>query len=104
MAPPANVKGTVQASGRDMPVIANRSPRKRRRLVNLKAPGRGPNQGAPNAESMNVYPFPFQGMWQPARHGHHPVWKIGIARRVGAWRVASTGTMGGNYQRKGRNR
>jgi hypothetical protein len=97
--PPSRVKGTVQTSGRDMPVIANR-PRKRKRLVNLRA-NRGPNQGAPNSDSMNQYPFPFQGTWQPARHGHHPVFKVGQARRVGAWRTAATGTMGGNQRRNG---
>jgi hypothetical protein len=96
--PPNSVKGTVQSSGRDMPVISNR-PRKRKRLVNLKNPRRGPNQGAPNAEGLNVYPFPFSGMWQPARHGHHPVFGVGKARRVGAWRTAATGTLGGNQGR-----
>lgn len=82
-----------------MPVLANKSRRRRKRLVNLQA-NRGPNQGAPNAESLNTYPFPFLGLHQPARHGHHPVWKVGTARRVGAWRTAATGTMGGNYYRK----
>jgi hypothetical protein len=83
-----NVQGTVR-----------RRKNNRIRLVNLKGTGRGPNQGAPNAESMNIYPFPFQGMWAPARHGHHPVFKVGTARRVGAWRVAATGTFGGNHLR-----
>jgi hypothetical protein len=96
--PPDRVSGTPQASGRDMPVIANR-PRKRRRLVNLKNKARGPNAGAPPSDSLNLYPFPFQGIWQPARHGHHPVFKVGQARRVGAWRTAATGTLGGNHQR-----
>lgn len=96
--PPANVKGIIQDSGRDMPVIANK-PRRRRRLVNLSS-NRGPNQGAPPSDTLNQYPFPFQGLWAPARHGHHPVFKVGIARRVGAWRRAGTGTMGGNQQRR----
>lgn len=95
--PPKGVSGTVTASGRDMPVIRNK-PRKRMRLVRLSA-NRGPNQGAPPSETMNQYPFPFQGIWAPARHGHHPVFQVGIARRVGAWRVAGTGTMGGNQQK-----
>jgi len=47
---------------------------------------------------MNIYPFPFAGMWQAARHGHHPVFGVGIARRVGAWRMGATGTMGGNFR------
>jgi hypothetical protein len=81
-----------------MPVISNR-PRRRKRLVNLKAQSRGPNQGAPNADSLNSYPFPFLGLWQPARHGHHPVFGVGRARRVGAWRTAATGTLGGNNKR-----
>jgi hypothetical protein len=96
--PPSRVKGVIQESGRDDPVLSNK-PRKRTRLVNLKS-NRGPNQGAPPAEHLNLYPFPFQGIWQPARHGHHPVFKVGIARRVGAWRTAATGTMGGNQQRR----
>jgi hypothetical protein len=96
--PPRNVSGTVQASGRDMPVIGNK-PRRRRRLVSLKNTARGPNQGAPNAEHLNVYPFPFQGLYAPARHGHHPVFGVGTARRVGAWRTAATGTLGGNHKR-----
>lgn len=94
--PPRNVSGTVSESGRDMPVIASR-PRRRRRLVNLKA-NRGPNQGAPPSEGLNLYPFPFQGMWMPARHGHHPVFGVGTARRVGAWRAAGSGTLGGNHK------
>lgn len=94
--PPSRVSGTVQASGRDMPVIKNR-PRRRQRLVNLKA-NRGPNQGAPPSSSLNQYPFPFQGLFQPARHGHHPVFGVGTARRVGAWRAAGTGTLGGNQK------
>src|SRR5262249_11518643 len=97
--PPARVKGVIQDSGRDMPVLPHR-PRKRMRLVNLSA-NRGANQGAPPSESLNLYPFPFQGMWMPARHGHQPVVGVGIARRVGAWRTAGTGTMGGNQQRRG---
>jgi hypothetical protein len=94
--PPRNVTGIIQDSGRDMPVLKNR-PRRRRRLVNLKA-NRGPNQGAPPSATLNQYPFPFQGLFQPARHGHYPVWGIGTARRVGAWRAAGTGTLGGNYK------
>lgn len=101
--PPSNVQGTPQASGRDMPVIGNRGSRRRRkRLVNLKNPQRGPNQGAPNAESLNTYPFPFLGLFAPARHGHHPVFGVGTARRVGAWRTAATGTLGGNHKRSGK--
>lgn len=92
---PSRVKGTKVNS----PVIANR-PRKRTRLVNLKNPMRGPNQGAPSSESMNIYPFPFQGLHVAAKHGHHPVWKVGLARRVGAWRTAGTGTLGGNKNRR----
>lgn len=99
--PPSNVKGVIQDSGRDMPVIGNRPGRRRRRLVNLSDSSRGPNQGAPNAASLNTYPFPFLGLWQPARHGHHPVFKVGIARRVGAWRMAGTGTLGGAHVKRG---
>jgi hypothetical protein len=77
----------------------NNKPRRRRRLVSLSA-NRGPNQGAPPSDTLNVYPFPFQGLWAPARHGHHPVFKVGMARRVGAWRAAGTGTLGGTYQRR----
>jgi hypothetical protein len=94
--PPRNVTGIIQDSGRDMPVLKNR-PRRRKRLVNLQA-NRGPNQGAPPSATLNQYPFPFQGLFQPARHGHYPVWGIGTARRVGAWRAAGTGTLGGNYK------
>lgn len=78
------------------PVIPNR-PRKRRRLVNLSA-NRGANQGAPPSNTLNQYPFPFQNLWVPARHGHYPVFGVGLARRVGAWRTAGTGTLGGNQQ------
>lgn len=94
--PPSRVKGVIQESGRDMPVIKNR-PRRRKRLVNLQA-NRGPNQGAPPSDTLNQYPFPFQGLFQPARHGHHPVFGVGTARRVGAWRTAATGTLGGNHK------
>jgi hypothetical protein len=97
--PPSNVSGTVPASGADMPVLPNK-PRKRKRLVNLSA-NRGPNQGAPPSDTINVYPFPFAGLFQPARHGHHPVFGVGTARRVAAWRTAATGTMGGNHKRSG---
>lgn len=90
---PSNVKGTE----RNMPVIANK-PRRRRRLVNLKA-NRGANQGAPPSDTLNQYPFPFQGVWSPARHGHHSVFTVGVARRVGAWRTAGTGTLGGSRRR-----
>jgi hypothetical protein len=95
---PSRVTGTRV----NMPAVQGVTrPRKRARirLVSLQNPARGKNQGAPNAESMNIYPFPFQGMWAPARHGHHPVFKVGTARRVGAWRVAATGTFGGNHLR-----
>jgi hypothetical protein len=95
--PPSNVSGTVPASGADMPVLPNK-PRKRKRLVNLSA-NRGPNQGAPPSDTLNQHPFPFAGLFQPARHGHHPVFGVGTARRVGAWRTAATGTMGGNHKR-----
>jgi hypothetical protein len=95
---PTRVKGIVQQSGRDSPVIPNKT-RKRTRLVNLKNPLRGPNQGAPPADTLNAYPFPFQGLYSPARHGHFPVTPVGAARRVGAWRAAGTGTLGGNYKR-----
>lgn len=94
--PPSRVSGTVQASGRDMPVLKNK-PRRRKRLVSLSS-NRGPNQGAPNSDALNVYPFPFQGLYRPARHGHHPVFGVGTARRVGAWRIAGTGTLGGNQK------
>jgi hypothetical protein len=79
--------------------VTRKAKRRRIRLVNLSGTRRGPNQGAPNAESLNIYPFPFQGLWAPARHGHHPVFKVGTARRVGAWRTAATGTLGGNHRR-----
>lgn len=98
--PPSRVKGVIQDSGRDMPVIANK-PRKRMRLVSLNASLRGANQGAPPSDTLNQYPFPFQGIWRAARHGHHPVFGVGIARRVGAWRMAGTGTMGGAHKRTG---
>ena len=97
--PPSRVSGTPQASGRDMPVIANKTGRRRKRLVNLKNPARGPNQGAPNAAHLNTYPFPFLGLFAPARHGHHPVFGVGKARRVGAWRTGGTGTFGGSRRR-----
>ena len=83
---PSRVKGTVQTSGRDDPNIKS-APRKRMRLVRVNSMRRG-NQGAPNSASMNIYPFPFQGMWEPARHGHHRVFPVGVSRRVGAWRGA----------------
>jgi hypothetical protein len=97
--PPSNVKGIIQDSGRNDPVIANR-PRRRKRLVSLKA-NRGPNQGAPPSASLNQYPFPFQGLFAPSRHGHYPVFGVGIARRVGAWRSAGPGTLGGAHTKSG---
>jgi hypothetical protein len=96
MPAPIRVSGTK----RNMPTPANR-PRKRTRLVNLKA-NRGANQGAPASDAINVYPFPFQGLFKPARHGHYPVFGVGLARRVGAWRAAGPGTLGGRHQRSGR--
>lgn len=98
--PPTQVSGTPQDSGRDMPVIGNRTKNRRIRLLRADSL-RGPNQGAPNAESSNIYPFPFLGLWSPARHGHYPVSPVGSARRVGAFRVAGTGTLGGNHKRTG---
>jgi hypothetical protein len=92
--PPSRVSGTVQASGRDDPVLPNK-PRRRKRLVSLSS-ARGPNQGAPPSDALNAYPFPFLGLFQPARHGHFPVFGVGKARRVGAWRTAATGTLGGS--------
>jgi hypothetical protein len=83
MAQPS-VKGKVEESGRDDPFIENR-PRRRIRLRRVDT-NRGANQGAPPSSTLNVYPFPFLGMWQPARHGHHTVFPVGTARRVGAWR------------------
>ena len=62
------------------------APRKRVRLVRVHA-ARGANQGGPPSESMNIFPFPFSGTWEPARHGHHPLWPLGAQRRVGAWRT-----------------
>lgn len=96
MAAPKGVGGTRI----NYPVPRNR-PRRRKRLVNLSA-NRGANQGAPNSDAINVYPFPFQGLFKPARHGHYPVFGVGLARRVGAWRAAGPGTLGGRHQRSGR--
>lgn len=79
------------------PVPANR-PRRRKRLVNLQ----GSQRTGPMSDQINAYPFPFQGLFQPARHGHYPVFGVGIARRVGAWRAAGPGTLGGRHQRSGR--
>lgn len=93
--PPSNVTGTVTASGRDDPNIHNDRPRRRKRLVRVNASLRGANQGAPPGAALNVYPFPFEGMWEPARHGHYPVFPVGTARRVGAFRRAGMGTLGG---------
>lgn len=96
MAAPKGVTGTSRTS----PVISNQ-PRRRKRLVNLSA-NRGANQGAPNSDHLNQYPFPFQDLWQPSRHGHYPVFGVGLARRLGAWRSAGTGTLGGRTNRSGR--
>jgi hypothetical protein len=93
--PPDRVSGTVRDSGRDDPVIANK-PRRRTRLVNVNASLRGANAGAPPSATLNQYPFPFQGLWAPSRHGHHSVFGVGLARRLGAWRTAGTGTLGGS--------
>lgn len=68
------------------PVIKT-PPRKRIRLTRVDS-ARGANEGAAPSASMNQYPFPFLGMHQAARHGHHMVFPVGIARRVGAWRGA----------------
>jgi len=83
---PSRVKGTPQDSGRDLPNIKS-APRKRIKLRSVSS-ARGANQGAPDSASINVYPFPFQGMWEPARHGHHRPFPIGVSRRVGSWRGA----------------
>jgi hypothetical protein len=83
-------------------ITPSNRPRRRQRLVNLKAPARGANQGAPMSDHINVYPFPFNGLFKPARHGHYPVFGVGLARRVGAWRAAGPGTLGGRHQRSGR--
>lgn len=90
MASPSRVKGTDRTD----PNIHNNRPRKRKRLVSVNSV-RPANNGAPPGASMNIYPFPFEGMWEPARHGHYPVYPVGIARRVGAFRGAGTGTLGG---------
>jgi hypothetical protein len=95
--PPARVSGTVRDSGRDDPVLPNR-PEPRIRLVSLSS-ARGPGQGAPGSDALNTFPFPFLGLFQPARHGHYPVFGVGTARRVGAWRLAGTGTLGGTHKR-----
>lgn len=93
MAPPVRVSGTK----RTMVTPANR-PRRRVRLVNLG----GTKRTGPVSDQINVYPFPFQGLFKPARHGHYPVFGVGLARRVGAWRAAGPGTLGGRHQRSGR--
>ena len=46
-----------------------------------------PRGGVPNALHMNIFPFPF-GDSRPARHGHSPVFPVGVERRVGAWHRA----------------
>lgn len=91
---PTGVTGTT----REDPYIDNR-PRRRIRLTRVLNSSRGPNAGAPPSDTINAYPFPFQGLWAPARHGHSPLWHVGNARRVGAWRTGGTGTLGGNYRR-----
>jgi hypothetical protein len=54
--------------------------------------------GAPTANLLNLFPFPF-GNSDPARHGHHPRFPVGAVRRVGAWRTS--GVLGaGNKPRK----
>lgn len=93
MPAPIRVSGTK----RNMPTPANR-PRKRTRLVNLS----GSSRTGPVSDQINVYPFPFNGLFKPARHGHYPVFGVGLARRVGAWRAAGPGTLGGRHQRSGR--
>lgn len=84
----------VIGSDRTDPNIHNVRPRRRLRLVRVDS-NRGPNNGAPPSQALNQYPFPFDGMWEPARHGHYPVFPVGIARRLGAFRRAGTGTLGG---------
>jgi len=96
---PDRVSGTPTDSGRDDPVISNRKSNRRIRLLRANTT-RGPNQGATSAESSNIHPFPFLGLYSPARHGHYPVAPVGSARRVGAFRMAGTGTMGGNWKRR----
>ena len=101
--PPGRVSGVVQDSGRDMPAVGGVTSKRRHariRLVNLRDEPRGPNQGAPTAATLNIYPFPFQGMYKPARHGHYPLWKVAAIRHLGAWRAGGTGTLGGNYYAK----
>src|SRR5262245_47893201 len=97
----ANPTGVDRRVNDNMPVISNR-PRKRLRLVSLDDRPRGGNQGAPSSAHLGTEPFPFLGLWQPARHGHYPVFGVGLARRVGAWRVAATGTFGGRHNTSGR--
>jgi hypothetical protein len=94
----ARASGTITDSHRGSPTPSNK-PRKRLRLVNLSA-RRGANQGAPPSNTMNQYPFPFQGLFSPATHGHYPVFGVGLARRVGAWRTAGTGTLGGTHKQR----
>lgn len=96
MSAPTGVSGTK----RTMPVISAPAPRRRKRLVNLSS-GRGANQGAPSSATLGIYPFPFQDLWQPSRHGHYPVFGVGLARRLGAWRGAGTGTLGGRHNQRG---
>lgn len=91
MASPPNVTGTE----RTMPNI-HRDRRRRKIKLTRASTRRGANQGAPMAAQANIFPHPFLGMWQPARHGHYPVYPVGVARRVGAFRAAGTGTLGGN--------
>jgi hypothetical protein len=84
----------VQGTTRDDPNIHRDRRRRRIRLKNVKPPVSAAR--APAASHANIYPHPFLGMWEPARHGHYPVFHVGVARRVGAFRAAGTGTMGGN--------
>jgi hypothetical protein len=102
MASPARNPSTTGTAISSPKIGSVKRRRRRIRLTRLSGTNRGPNQGAPMAEDLNAYPFPFQGLYAPARHGHHPVFKVGTARRVGAWRVAATGTMGGNHKRNQR--
>jgi hypothetical protein len=90
MASPANVEG----SDRTLPNIHR--DRKRRRIRLKRVQPVVSAQRAPAAAQANIFPHPFLGMWEPARHGHYPVFPVGVARRVGAFRAAGTGTLGGN--------
>jgi hypothetical protein len=89
-----NVSGTPTSSGRDDPNIHRDRRRRRIRLKRVDTVRMG--QGAPAAAQANIFPHPFLGLWEHARHGHYPVYHVGVARRVGAFRAAGTGTLGGN--------